>query len=133
MKFPSVIGRPRLFLRLEGLILFVGALSLFGRTHQRWWWIPLLLFVPDVFMVGYVRSTKTGALIYNLGHSYLLPALTISSGWYSKNFLLVAIGLIWFAHIGMDRFFGYGLKYDDDFKHTHLGNLSKENRSAPEQ
>ena len=23
--------------------------------------------------------------------------------------------------VGMDRMFGYGLKYDDAFKHTHLG------------
>ena len=122
---PSVIGRPRFFLRIEGLVLFIGSLTLFGKTHQRWWWVPLLLFAPDIFMAGYVRSTKVGALIYNLGHSYLLPAITTFYGWYSNHFLLLAIGLIWFAHIGMDRFAGYGLKYDDNFKHTHLGNLFK--------
>lgn len=25
----------------------------------------------------------------------------------------------------MDRIFGYGLKYSDDFKHTHLGMIGK--------
>jgi hypothetical protein len=34
---------------------------------------------------------------------------------------LSALGLVWFAHIGMDRALGYGLKYDDAFTHTHLG------------
>lgn len=29
-------------------------------------------------------------------------------------------GVILFAHASMDRIFGYGLKYADDFKHTHL-------------
>jgi hypothetical protein len=28
--------------------------------------------------------------------------------------------LIWLSHISIDRVFGYGLKLNDDFKHTHL-------------
>ena len=34
---------------------------------------------------------------------------------------LSALGLVWFAHMGMDRAPGYGLKYDGAFTHTHLG------------
>ena len=30
------------------------------------------------------------------------------------------IALVWLAHIGLDRFFGYGLKYPTGFKDTHL-------------
>ena len=86
-----VVGRPRLFLQLEGAVLFCASLFLFSSTHQHWWWVPALLFVPDIFMVGYARSTQLGALIYN---------------------------------IGMDRILGYGLKYDDHFKHTHLGDFA---------
>lgn len=125
MNSQTVVGRPRLFLQLDGLILFVGSLILFGRTHQHWWWVPLLLFAPDIFMVGYARSTKVGALIYNIGHSYLLPAITTFYGWRSNHLLTLGIGLIWLSHIGMDRVAGYGLKYDDNFQHTHLGNLFK--------
>jgi hypothetical protein len=124
MEFPHVIGRPRIFLRLDGLVLFIGALLLFSKTHQHWWWVPVLLFVPDLFMAGYARSTKVGALIYNLGHTYLLPASTAFYGWHAGRFLVLGIGLIWLAHVGMDRFVGYGLKYDDDFKHTHLSDLN---------
>lgn len=115
------------------LVLLVGALLLFRYTHQRWWWIPLLLLAPDLFIVGYARSTKSGAFIYNLGHSYLLPGVLTFYGWQSDRPLFLAIGLIWFAHIGMDRFAGYGLKYDYNFKHTHLGNLSKKQGSSFEQ
>lgn len=120
-----VTGKPKAFLRLDGLVLFAGALILFNSTQQNWWWVPVLLFAPDIFMVGYLRSTKLGALLYNVGHSYLLPALLAIYAWQSERPLSLAIGLIWFAHIGMDRCIGYGLKYDDDFKHTHLGSLSK--------
>jgi hypothetical protein len=38
--------------------------------------------------------------------------------------LALALGLIWLAHIGMDRALSYGLKYDSDFTHTHLANLN---------
>jgi hypothetical protein len=32
----------------------------------------------------------------------------------------VSVALVWFAHIGMDRLMGYGLKYPTGFKDTHL-------------
>jgi hypothetical protein len=35
--------------------------------------------------------------------------------------LTLALGLLWLAHIGMDRLARYGLKYDVSFQHTHLG------------
>lgn len=121
-----VTGRPRKFLQLDGLVLLVAALILFNSTHQHWWWVPVLLFLPDIFMVGYIRSTRTGALLYNLGHSYFLPALLAYCAWQNDRPFLLAFGLVWLAHIGMDRFLGYGLKYDDNFKHTHLGSLNKQ-------
>jgi hypothetical protein len=33
---------------------------------------------------------------------------------------LEGLALIWLAHIGVDRALGYGLKYPDGFKDTHL-------------
>lgn len=120
-----VVGRPRIFLQLEGAVLLGSSLFLFNSTHQHWWWVPALLFVPDIFMVGYAQSTKFGALIYNIGHTYLLSACLALYGLHSQRPFILAIGLIWLAHIGMDRVLGYGLKYDDNFKHTHLGSLLK--------
>jgi hypothetical protein len=32
-------------------------------------------------------------------------------------------GAIMLGHSAFDRVLGYGLKYPDSFKHTHLGNL----------
>ena len=76
-------------------------------------------------MLGYARSTQLGALIYNIGHTHLLPACLALYGLHNHRPFVIGIGLIWLAHIGMDRVLGYGLKYDDDFKHTHLGSLLK--------
>jgi hypothetical protein len=33
----------------------------------------------------------------------------------------MALALVWLAHIGLDRLLGTGLKYNDRFTHTHLG------------
>jgi hypothetical protein len=76
-------------------------------------------------MVGYTRSTRTGAALYNLAHSYPAPALLGASAVATSNHLWEAVALVWFAHIGMDRALGYGLKYDDSFTHTHLGEIGR--------
>jgi hypothetical protein len=33
----------------------------------------------------------------------------------------LALALAWLAHIGLDQLLGMGLKYNDRFTHTHLG------------
>jgi hypothetical protein len=118
-----VTGKPLRWLRLEGLTVLATSLGIVHVTHQAWWWIPLILFTPDIFMVGYAKSSPVGAFFYNLGHAYPLPMLLSLFGWHWHHPLTLALGLIWFAHIGMDRLFGYGLKYDEGFKVTHLGRL----------
>jgi hypothetical protein len=37
--------------------------------------------------------------------------------------LALVVALVWFAHIGMDRLVGYGLKYPTESKDTHLGRV----------
>jgi hypothetical protein len=43
----------------------------------------------------------------------------------------VEIGLIWAAHIGIDRALGYGLKLPTSFNQTHLGPIGR-TKSPPE-
>jgi hypothetical protein len=52
----------------------------------------------------------------------------IGLGWWQHRPLVLALGLVWLAHIGLDRLQGYGLKYDDSFQHTHLGMLGRNHR-----
>jgi hypothetical protein len=42
------------------------------------------------------------------------------------------IGVIMFSHAAFDRLLGYGLKYEEGFKFTHLGaiGISKVNKSG---
>ncbi|MEM8533076.1 MAG: DUF4260 domain-containing protein [Chloroflexota bacterium] len=111
---------PRVLLRLEGLMLLTLSVYLYAQYGSGWLLFGLLLLVPDVSMVGYLVNPRVGAIIYNSFHTYVLPTILIVSGIVIGSSLMVSLALIWFAHIGMDRLLGYGLKYMSAFKHTHL-------------
>jgi hypothetical protein len=50
---PSVSGMPLRILRWEGVVLLAAALAgYFAGLEEPWWLVPLLLFVPDVFIAG---------------------------------------------------------------------------------
>jgi hypothetical protein len=119
----AVTGCPRTILRSEGAVLLTAGLVAFAAINEPWWLVPALLFLPDLFMAGYARSSRLGAGLYNLAHSYPLPAIVGGLALWHGTVLLEAAAVLWFAHIGMDRLLGYGLKHDDSFTHTHLGTI----------
>jgi hypothetical protein len=123
-----VTGTPRILLRLEGLLVLVGAIIAYSKLDARWWLFALLFFAPDVLMLGYLGGRRVGAAIYNLGHCYALPLGLVGAGLVWNAAGAVATGVIWAAHIGFDRALGYGLKYADGFGSSHLGQVG---RSSP--
>ena len=126
---PAATRLPLRILRSEGVVLFFTAVGTYFAGHDEpWWLVPLLLFVPDAFMAGYAKSRRVGALLYNFAHSYPAPAVLGMLTTYADEPLLQGVALVWFAHIGMDRALGYGLKYDTDFKDTHLGRIGAPRR-----
>lgn len=86
-----------------------------------WWLFLVCLLLPDLSMLGYLLNTRVGALFYNLAHHQGTAVLTFIWGYYFHSDWILFSGLILFGHSAMDRIFGYGLKYPDSFKHTHLG------------
>ena len=110
----------RFYLQLEGLAAFALATTFYAGQHLHWWLYAVLFFAPDLSMLGYAFGRRVGALIYNLGHTYTLPAGLIGIGAILHSGPGVAVGLTWCAHIGFDRMIGFGLKYDSGFKDTHL-------------
>jgi Domain of unknown function (DUF4260) len=119
-----VVGAPARLLRAEGSALLAGSLLAYTTTGRSWWLVPLTFLFPDFSWLGYLAGTKAGARSYNLAHITPLPGVVIAVGWWQNTSLAVALGLIWLAHIGLDRMLGYGLKYGDDFQHTHLSGIA---------
>ncbi|MGU3443178.1 DUF4260 family protein, partial [Bacillus cereus] len=71
-----------------------------------------------------VSIFKINCVIYFMFQFFLTRSiLIVLIGVYFKMDIVIMIGLIWTAHIGMDRMFGYGLKYETDFKDTHIQRL----------
>lgn len=113
-------------IKIEELAQFLFAIVLFSQLDFAWWWFPALLFTPDIGMLGYLMNTKVGALTYNLFHHKAIAVVIGLSGFYLNNDLLILIGVILYAHASLDRVFGYGLKYPESFKNTHLGSLREQ-------
>lgn len=110
-------------IKLEELaqtILGIGFLSYLPVQFSWWLWI-ILFFSPDIAMLGYVIGKKTGGVLYNIFHHKGVAILIAIAGFLLKDDIVVLTGTLLFAHSSFDRIWGYGLKYMDDFKHTHLG------------
>jgi uncharacterized membrane protein len=120
MKSNAALSMPSIFLRVEGTAIFLGAILAYAQQGASGLLFIALLFVPDVSMLGYVANKQLGALVYNIGHQIALPLMLIGVGVVASTPLAIQIGLIWIAHIGMDRIVGYGFKYASAFKETHM-------------
>jgi hypothetical protein len=111
-------------LRVEGAALLALSVLFYSLGGVSWTLFLLLVLAPDLSMLGYLKGSRVGALSYNLGHTYLPPAVLVAFGVLAGRPLYVSLGLIWFAHIGFDRMMGFGLKYPTGFGDTHLGRIS---------
>ncbi len=107
-------------LHLEGFIFFLTSLFFYLQLQGNWLTFILLLFTPDLSMVGYLKDKKLGAVLYNLMHNYISALVLIAGGMLIKNTFIMQLGIILFAHVAIDRALGYGLKYPTNFKDTHL-------------
>lgn len=110
-------------LKLEELAMFLGGIFAFNFLNFDWWWFPVLFFIPDIGMLGYMYGNKTGAAIYNLWHHKGLAIVLGIVGILMDDEILQLTGIILFSHASFDRMLGYGLKYNKGFKFTHLGEI----------
>lgn len=127
----------RTLLRLEEWAQFGACLVALIVQHVPWWMYLLLLLGPDISMLGYLVNTRAGAFTYNLLH-HKAVALFMASLGVMMSIMSVHVpavrhmdavfyftAIILFGHSSMDRMLGYGLKFGDNFHHTHLGWIGK--------
>jgi hypothetical protein len=112
-------------LRLEGAAAFSAAVALYAHAGFSWPLFAVLLLAPDLAMLAYLVGPRAGAAAYNLVHTCALGVPLALAGYFLASPIALALGLIWIAHIGMDRMLGYGLKYASGFRDTHLGRIGR--------
>lgn len=115
--------KPKLLLQIEGGAILAAACIIYQHLHGSWLWFVLLFLLPDLSMLCYFINKKAGTAAYNFVHTYTTPILLSLTLWLLGQSTYLWIALIWMAHIGLDRLFGYGLKYETAFKDTHLNRL----------
>jgi hypothetical protein len=114
---------PSVLLRIEGMAVLLTAVFLYHHLSYSWLALALLLLFPDLAIIVYAIDKKAGAIAYNVLHTYTFPLALAIVSFAITSPIGLQIALIWFAHIGMDRTVGYGLKYTTEFKDTHLNRV----------
>ena len=110
----------RLALRLEGLVVGVGAIALYLDPGYSWLALVLLWLAPDLGALGYLAGNRVGTITYDLTHFEGWPVALGVVGVMAGSDVAIQLALIWLSHVGIDRAIGYGLKYPSAFKDTHL-------------
>lgn len=112
-------------LRLEEALQLLLAIYLVNQLSFPGWLYWVLFLAPDIGMLGYIINPKTGAFLYNVLHHKGIAIALYLTGIYFNIPELAFAGLVLLGHSAFDRIFGYGLKYKDHFKNTHLGWIGK--------
>jgi Domain of unknown function (DUF4260) len=118
-----MLTKPGILLRAEALLVLAASVFAYRlAAHGNWWVFALFFLAPDLSLLGYLSKTHTGpaAALYNAVHSYALPLILAAVGWKIASSPLEQAALIWTAHIAFDRTLGFGLKFPQAFKPTHL-------------
>ena len=110
-------------LKLEEAALFLFSIWAFRQLGFPFWEFAAFILLPDAGMAGYLVNPRIGAFTYNLAHHKGVAVAVFLAGYFLHSDPALIAGLILFAHSCMDRMFGFGLKYSDSFKNTHLGIL----------
>ena len=125
-----VTGSVKRLLQLEGLALFALSVALYVEAGAGWKLFAILILVPDLSMLFYIAGSRIGSYAYNAMHSTILPIAVTAFGVFMSQPLATDVGLIWVAHVGIDRALGFGLKYASSFGDTHLGRIGRRAREA---
>lgn len=103
--------------------MFLASIYALYLYEVPWWAYLLLALGPDIGMIGYAINPQVGAFTYNLFHHKGIAIAVGMLGLMCGADVILLAGVVLFGHSSMDRVFGYGLKFQDDFKNTHLGKI----------
>ncbi len=121
-----------LWQRFEGGLVLTAGLALASPQFDLLpiWVLILLFFSPDLSFFAYAAGPKPGAFAYNIVHTYGVGACLYAYGLIFGQPYPELIGAMLFAHAGFDRAMGYGLKSNDGFTSTHLGEIGPDRAAS---
>ena len=112
---------------MECLLVFLITLYLFHKLGGSWIFYGIGMAAIDISLIGYLMNNHVGGLVYNVGHSYIVPRIILLGALVVNNDPVILFALVWNSHISLDRALGYGLKHES-FHLTHLGPIGKQKK-----
>jgi hypothetical protein len=100
----------KMLLKLEEAGLVLLSFYLFLALDYAWWWFPLLFFLPDISLIGFVINKKAGALTYNVIHHKALSVALYLLGSVTQIHMMQLAGLVMLGHSSFDRALGFELQ-----------------------
>ena len=97
-------------IKLEEITLVLLALYLFLSLDYAWWWFPVLSFVPDVSLAGYLFGQRASALTFNVIHHRALAVMLYLAGSLIRFPGLQLAGVVMLGHSSFDRALGFELQ-----------------------
>jgi hypothetical protein len=128
MTHQPVFARPAVLLQAEAVCTLLAACLAYNVLFpHRWLLFACFFLLPDVSLLPYVKGpTAAASVFYNVMHSYVFPVLLGVLAVLLHRTLTGEVGLIWIAHISMDRMIAAGLKHPATFRVTHIQDARKE-------
>jgi hypothetical protein len=103
-------------IKLEEVGLVLLAFYLFLALDYAWWWFPLLFFIPDISLIGFLVNKKAGIITYNFIHHKTLSVALYLLGSFTQIPALQLAGLVMLGHSSFDRALGFELQQMETFK-----------------
>ncbi|HSL42903.1 MAG TPA: DUF4260 domain-containing protein [Anaerolineales bacterium] len=97
-------------MKLEEITLVALSFFLFLALDYAWWWFPVLFFVPDISLAGYLINKRVGAALYNIVHHKALSILLYLAGSLAQFPALQMAGVVMLGHSSFDRVLGFELQ-----------------------
>ena len=97
-------------IKLEEVGLVLLSFYLFLTLDYAWWWFPLLFFLPDISLIGFLINKKAGAITYNFIHHKALSFALYLLGSLTQIPAFQLVGLVMFGHSSFDRVLGFELQ-----------------------
>lgn len=108
-------------IKIEEAAMFGMAIYLNSSLPFECWVFWAFFLAPDLGMLGYLVNPRIGSITYNLFHHKGIAIVCYLAGYFLIIHEFTLAEMVLFGHSSIDRMLGYGLKYPDNFKHTHLG------------
>ena len=97
---------PAFWFRAASVVILAGALWLYALHGGSSLSFALAFLAPDLSLIAFAVSARTGVAAYNVMHSYAVPTGLFLVSFVAPGIDLLSVAFAWLAHVSFDRSIG---------------------------